>query len=74
MSAAIRSSWPTAAERLQEPGAARVALGDAHPDAGLEQRFADVAADESAAAENRDQARVRLSYMAGSLCPRGKAH
>ena len=46
-----------AAERLEEEGVARVALGDAQPRAGLEQRFADIAADEAAAAEDGDEGR-----------------
>ena len=44
-------------ERLEEEGLARLALGDAQPRAGLEQRFADIAADEAAAAEDGDEGR-----------------
>ena len=54
-------------ERLEEEGLARVALGDAQPRAGLEQRFADVAADEAAAAENGDEGRVAGDGHAGVL-------
>jgi hypothetical protein len=43
---------PDLRQRLDGIGLARVALGDADPDSALEQEFADVAADESAAAED----------------------
>ena len=49
-----RRNLPDAAQRLQEPGLARMALGDAQPGAGLEQRLAHIAADEAAAAEHGD--------------------
>ena len=56
-------------ERLQEEGAARMALGDADPDARLEQRFADVAADESAAAEDRHQRQVACRTWPAAFAP-----
>ena len=43
------------AQRLDEVSEARLARRDAHPDAAFHQRLADIAADESAAAEHRDQ-------------------
>ena len=68
----------------------RFAFGDAEPCAGLEQRFADIAADESAAAEDGDEGRrvdaghgAILERLAGSrpsargsssLAARGRTH
>ena len=43
---------PDLGQRLDGVSLARVALCDTDPDAALEQEFADVAADESAAAED----------------------
>jgi hypothetical protein len=43
------------AKRLDEEGLARITPGDAHPSAALEQELADVAADESTAAEDGDE-------------------
>src|SRR5688572_3923108 len=40
------------------PGPARMALGDAQPGPGLEQRLAHIATDEAAAAENGDEWRI----------------
>ena len=57
------------AQRLEEPGAARIALGDAQADPGLEQDFADVAADETAAAEDGDQAWGWVDHGGRSLAP-----
>ena len=57
------------AERLEEPGAARVALGDAQAESGLQQDFADVAADETAAAEDGDQAGRWIDHGDESLAP-----
>ena len=54
-SAAIGRDLADAAQRLQEPGASRVALGDAQPRARLQQRLAHIAADEAAAAEHGDE-------------------
>ena len=65
MSARTNWIWPSAAQRLQEEGAARLALGDADPRAGLEQRLRDIAAEEAAAAEQGDQP-VRLHRHARS--------
>ncbi len=48
----FEAELPDLAERLDEEGLARIALGNPHPDAALQQSFADVAADESAAAED----------------------
>src|SRR4051812_6816168 len=46
---------PDRTERLDCVGAARIALRHAHSDAAPEQIFADVAADETAAAEDGDK-------------------
>ena len=59
-----KPNWPTCAERLDGIGAARIALGDPDPDAALEQDFADVAADETAAAEHRHKLFVALDHGA----------
>ncbi len=50
------------AERLQEQRPARFAFGDAHPRAAREQLLHDIAADEAAAAEDRDQLSVEISH------------
>ena len=52
------------AQRLDEIGVARIARGDTHPDALFEQEFADVAADEAVAAENRHQLLIPLDHRA----------
>ena len=57
------------AQRLEEPGAARVALGDAQANAGFQQHLADVAADEAAAAEDGDEARGGVDHGGRSLAP-----
>ena len=49
-------------ERLEEIIVARIAAGDAHPDAAPEEEFADVAADEAGAAEDRDKLFVSLDH------------
>ncbi len=55
MSARTIADLADLAERLDEVRAARIARGDAHADTGLEQIFADVAANEAAAAEDGNQ-------------------
>ncbi len=49
-------------ERLERIGLPRIALGDADPDPAVQQGFADIAADESAAAEHRHQLFVALDH------------
>jgi len=48
----LRAELADLAQGLDDVGLARIALGDAHPDPGFEQEFADIAADESTAAED----------------------
>ena len=48
---------PHLAQRLEEIGLFRVALGDADPGPCLQQIFANIAADETAAAEDGDEGR-----------------
>ena len=52
------------AERLDDVGRARIALGDADADAALHQIFADVAADEAASAEYGDKLFCALDHGA----------
>ena len=59
------------AERLDEISVARITRGDAHPHAALQQEFADVAADEAVAAEDRDQLFDTARSWAGAIAARG---
>jgi len=63
---------PDLAERLNDIRLFRIALRDPDPDAALEQEFAHVAADESAAAEHRDQLFRTFDHGPG-LCPSAPA-
>ena len=56
------------AERLQIPGPARVALGGADADAGLQQRLGDVAAEKAAGAEHGHED-VRLGRHGARFAP-----
>ena len=58
----FKAELPDLAQRLDKVGAARVAARNAHPDSTLEQQFADVAADESAAAEDGYKLFVPLDH------------
>ena len=51
-------------ERLDDIGLFRIALRDPDPDSALEQEFADVAADETAAAEHRHQLFIAIDHGA----------
>ena len=57
------------AKRLEEIGIARIAARNPHPNALLEQIFADVAADEAVAPENRDKLFVALDHGGGAIAP-----
>ena len=84
----MAETWPTAPSGWRNQAAARVALGDAEARAGLQQRLADIAADEAAAAENGDEGRgagvrhgpsilgaVEIGAVLGPsrICPQGSA-
>ena len=56
-------------ERLEEIVVARIAARDADPDSAPEQEFADVAADESGAAEDGDKLFVSLDHTGGATSP-----
>ena len=71
-SARTNWTWPSPPERLQEPGAPRVALGDADAHAGLQQRLGDVAAEKAAAAEQGDE-QIRLGRHGRAFAPGGAA-
>jgi hypothetical protein len=51
---AFKAELTNLAERLDDMRLSGIPLGDTHPDPTLQQEFADVAADETAAAEYRD--------------------
>ena len=65
----LEAELPDLRERLEEIGVAGVPARDADPHALLEQIFADVAADEAVAPENRDKLFVPLDHARGAIAP-----